>query len=124
MLPTMMLIVLGSSVQNSSYTLRLQSCHDGDPLTIHGFWPETKEWCRGAAFDPGLIHSLQPDLNTWWPSCEDNTTLFHEHEWLKHGTCSPWNEHDYFALVLHLRSQYSDARQTCFDANLKVVSCS
>lgn len=109
-----------------AYLLRLiNTCDPNGPLTIHGLWPEGKEWCPGPPFNSTALATLSADLQRWWPSCEgdDNATAFHEHEWLKHGRCAPWVIYDYFALALGLRAKYPDAEQTCFNTNLVTTPC-
>lgn len=99
------------------YVFQLQQCYDNDRVTIHGLWPEWDQWCDGPNFNPSLLASIQPQLDKWWPSCDDNSTSFHAHEWEKHGTCSGMSELDYFNTALQLRSLYTPNLTTCLWAN-------
>jgi ribonuclease T2 len=47
------------------------------------------------------------DMNQYWPNIKSNTSdvdydSFWEHEWTKHGTCSPLNQTNYFNTTLNL----------------------
>jgi ribonuclease I len=92
------------------YVLALDKCTDDAPFTIHGLWPQYNEYnwpsfCDpSATYDPNAISDLMSQMNTDWPACNwgHNQTWFLSHEWLKHGTCSQWDEHDYFAAALSI----------------------
>ena len=113
-------------VCNVTYMLALQSCTAG-VHTLHGLWPDGAQWCPGPAFDPNAVRDLEPALAQWWPSCEGdrNATAFHAHEWERHGTCSPYTQHAYFATALALRARYGPlpADRVCLDCALAKVPC-
>lgn len=113
------------SAAEPDLVLRLLDCYGNGTLTVHGLWPQA-EWCGGRPFSVTAIDPLIAELDRWWPSCEPpyNNTAFWEHEYAKHGRCSPWpKEVDYFSVALSLRAEHPDSVQTCFDNDLNVQPC-
>jgi ribonuclease I len=110
---------------NNTYVLEMETCHGKH--TLHGLWPEWGQWCPGPGFDPNAMPDLQAQLDIWWPACAGtmNNTEFHAHEWLKHGRCTPLNQHDYFAKGLSLRDRYGPGTQDriCLSANFSQIPC-
>ena len=92
----------------------------GDPqtfcenhLVIHGLWPQYSSGgypstCTDEPFDEQIVVDIgMSEMNQYWPNIKSNTTnpdydSFWEHEWTKHGTCSPLNQTDYFNTTLNL----------------------
>lgn len=82
-------------------------------LTIHGLWPNRNDgsWpqtCSDEQFNLSLLDDLSDELEQNWPNVKAlkpgsrSHESFWSHEWSKHGTCSGLNQHDYFAMALHL----------------------
>lgn len=83
--------------------------------TIHGVWPSRSVgsdkypcMCSYERLNENLFKDYLNGLNTYWPSLKEGYTneRFWEHEWLKHGTCSGYTQHDYFGLGLVLRDKF------------------
>lgn len=80
---------------------------------IHGLWPENSDntwdqFCTKEKFDESKVARLMPELNKYWPNLEkgkNNESLW-KHEWEKHGTCTKFNQHDYFAKTIQLSQAY------------------
>ena len=106
MLPIVGLLA-AASLHSQSYVFQFSD--DCGNRTIHGLWPEWASWC-GGTYDPSKIESVQNQLTVYWPSCvgDDNASTFHAHEWLKHGTCSDYDEAEYFATALRLYQLFKD----------------
>ena len=116
---TLMLIV------DNTYVFQMQQCNG--IRTVHGLWPQWGEWCAGPPFSSKAIEPLAPELAKYWPSCAggDNATQFHEHEWLKHGTCAGTSEFDYFSAALALRNVYANSTdlRICLDSEFNRIDC-
>ena len=107
MLPLLQVLAVAplAMLSQQSYVFQLStSCGN---RTVHGLWPQWAEYC-GGSFDVNAIAPLEADLSTKWPSCvgDDNATAFHEHEWLKHGTCSDFDERTYFETAMRLYDKF------------------
>ena len=93
------------------YELALKRCHLSDQnWTIHGLWPQYtyKKWpafChKKAFFNHSVLEPIMDQLNNSWSSCWGRSTNYHfwRHEYLKHATCSPFDEFNYFNKTLGL----------------------
>ena len=100
--------------------LAVQKCDSGSNWTIHGMWPQVNshdykpcEDCSNVPFSLSAISDLMPDVDKYWPSCRHDTEQeFLQHEWSKHGTCSGFDVHGYFAAVLKV-FKAGQWRSTC-----------
>jgi ribonuclease I len=95
------------------YDLALKKCHSLDKnYTIHGVWPEYNnteypQFCnKSIKFNYTILNPILPELNKYWYSCPgkgSSNKSFWEHEYLKHGLCTPFiDEIDYFNWTLNL----------------------
>jgi ribonuclease I len=84
------------------YAFGLTRCDTEHNFTIHGLWPENKEFCSNEKFNISLIQDLQNEMNIKWFSCYGNNTEFWNHEWSKHGTCTNFTQHQYFEKSLSI----------------------
>lgn len=107
-----------SCYENPSWT----QCGDpqtfwGNHLVIHGLWPQYSSGgypstCRDEPFDEQVIVNIgMNDMNQYWPNIKSNIhdadyDSFWEHEWTKHGTCSPLNQTNYFNNTLNLGKMF------------------
>ena len=102
-----------ASISSYEYILALERCLDKSVgnFTIHGLWPQynSKTWpqyCnKSSHFDIESLDPIMNDINKYWNTCKQfNRTekWFLSHEWLKHGTCTPFNEIEYFSTGLAL----------------------
>ena len=77
-----------------------------------GLWPTYNEtsypqYCNGSEkFDMNTIKNLTNILNSYWGSCDEVNENFWAHEWEKHGTCSPYQEYDFFHTVWRVYQKY------------------
>jgi len=82
-------------------------------FVIHGLWPQYSTGgypsdCTDEPFDEEVIVDIgMDDMNQYWPNVKSNTSdpdydSFWEHEWTKHGTCSPLSQENYFNTTLNL----------------------
>jgi len=81
-------------------------------FTIHGLWPENKDGsypsdCAGPKFNLSTINSLVTSLNKVWPSNNGANSVFWQHEWEKHGTCSEFEQYAYFSNSINLQGLYN-----------------
>ncbi len=98
----------------------LQQKHD---FTLHGLWPNKKEcginyeFC-GKVKTPNakckypnikITKSTFNDLKEIMPSAKYGTCL-EKHEWWKHGTCTNFNEEQYFMLSIKLTKQFNTSK--------------
>jgi ribonuclease T2 len=80
------------------------------PISIHGLWPENlapgryPRDCSGPALE--LAPALERDLSALMPGMADG---LHEHEWLRHGTCSGLDDDEYFRHTLTLARRVDSA---------------
>ena len=93
------------------YDLALKKCHASERnYTIHGLQPEYNQnlwpaFCnKTQKFNYTILNPILPQLNKYWYSCGGGSnSSFWEHEYLKHGLCTPFsNELDYFNWTLNL----------------------
>ena len=82
-------------------------------FTLHGLWPEYEtgypQNCGSESFDKsGVVAAIGKDVLTrYWPNVkttEKNAgySLFWQHEWAKHGTCSGLDQVEYFTQAINL----------------------
>ncbi|WJX22464.1 phytepsin [Trifolium repens] len=81
-------------------------------FTVHGLWPSNNmgcdpELCVPNSFDINKINSLIVDLRDAWPSLFIRNYKFWENEWNKHGSCSAFNQYEYFKLGLDIWKEYN-----------------
>jgi ribonuclease I len=85
----------------------------GNHFVIHGLWPQYSSGgypsdCTSESFDETVINEIGlEDMNHYWPNVKSEPTdadydSFWQHEWTKHGTCSPLSQLDYFNTTLIL----------------------
>jgi ribonuclease T2 len=85
----------------------------GTNFVIHGLWPQYSSNgypsdCTEESFDETVIDEIGlEDMNHYWPNVKSEPTdadydSFWQHEWTKHGTCSPLSQLDYFNTTLNL----------------------
>ena len=83
---------------------------------IHGLWPQQcgecpscgyPTYCRNVKYNSTILEYFEPYISEHW-----NSTLW-EHEWLKHGSCTVWNEWEYFYHALQLSKCYPCYRTEC-----------
>lgn len=82
-------------------------------FVIHGLWPQYStggypSTCTDEQFDNNVIDIIGIDtMNKYWPNVKSNVTdpdynSFWQHEWTKHGTCSPLTQIEYFNTTINL----------------------
>ncbi len=82
-------------------------------FVIHGLWPQYSSGgypstCTNEPFDNSVVEAIGMDtMNQYWPNVKSNTSApdynsFWQHEWTKHGTCSPLNQYEYFNTTINL----------------------
>ena len=100
---------------------------------IHGLWPQINstaypEYCKTVSYIPPT-GQLLTDMNAYWHGCDD--TLW-EHEWEKHGSCTPMDENTFFNTTLTLFLENSklldnckedDCILACFDLDFNIIKC-
>lgn len=108
-----MIITFCSISLGLEYILALERCDNSPPgnYTIHGLWPQFNstswpQYCNESAeFNYDALSPLMNQIDMLWQTCaEFNHTekWFLKHEWIKHGTCTPFTEVQYFSTVLAL----------------------
>ena len=110
MLFLILLLFFGSTqaIDPQYYVFALSRCTANQNWGIHGLWPEWNSTSWPQFCNPGNhlnlneIAPLMPTMNLYWHSCEGNNTEFWSHEWLKHGTCTPFDQYTYFSVALYL----------------------
>jgi ribonuclease I len=111
-IPLLLIAMIGSAT-SLEYLLALERCEDAPPgdFTIHGLWPQYNQtswpqFCnKSATFDYQALQPLMPQISKWWQTCQEfhhTEPWFLKHEWLKHGTCTPFTEVQYFGTGLAL----------------------
>lgn len=89
----------------------------GTNFVIHGLWPQYSSGgypsdCTNEPFDNDAIVAVGMDvMNQYWPNVKSLTTdpdydSFWEHEWTKHGTCSPLGQTSYFNTTINLSKTF------------------
>lgn len=100
---------------------------DATNFVLHGLWPDDGDrdfndtvycavsqgliqqdkdgdWCDMP--DMGLSDAVETDLFVLMPGA---TSCLHDHEWIKHGTCSELTPEAYYALSNHLTALFSQS---------------
>jgi len=86
-------------------------------FVIHGLWPQYStggypSTCTTEPFDNNVIDIIGDDtMNKYWPNVKSNVTdpdynSFWQHEWTKHGTCSPLTQQEYFNTTITLSKTF------------------
>lgn len=89
------------------YNLAMKNCNT-NTWSIHGLWPEWRyksgwpQYCKNVTFSKKDLNSIIVSLNMKWYSCEESNVKFWIHEWFKHGSCTNFNELEYFRNGLKL----------------------
>lgn len=99
--------------------------------SIHGLWPEQREYCHKVPFNYSALSPILTELDSHWKSCYETNEKFWSHEWKKHGTCSNMSEYEYFNRGLSLFYQYrnnctnKDSKECnlCFGHDYEPVEC-
>ena len=100
---------------------------------IHGLWPQINstaypEYCKTVSYT-NPTGELLTDMNAYWRGCDD--TLW-EHEWEKHGSCTPMDENTFFNTTLTLflentklldNCKEEDCILACFDLDFNIIKC-
>ena len=81
---------------------------DARSFTLHGLWPSREGaaecsypcTCTAEKFDQSKIGSILPQMTEFWPSSYPPNAPFWSHEWTKHGTCSGFQQLEYFSTTL------------------------
>lgn len=80
-------------------------------FTIHGLWPSNavplhpRNCIIPSSFDFNRIQSLVPLLSIAWPNLNGINKRFWKTQWDKHGSCSLFNQFDYFKHAIYLWSK-------------------
>jgi len=86
-------------------------------FTIHGLWPQFSgggypSYCTDEAFNPASPEAVGlDDMYERWPNMQaeegsSDYDSFWEHEWTKHGTCSPLAQTTFFNTTMNLDASY------------------
>lgn len=123
---------IGQDVQFD--VLAIKKCSRVSGWSIHGWWPEYSvdkwpQWCnrlRYNEFNKTAISSIQSQLDQYWYSCPGwniNNYQLLQHEWEKHGTCTPKSVLDYFeqGLTAFHTAGYNDWYHCCDNANTQCL---
>jgi ribonuclease I len=100
---------------------------------IHGLWPQINstaypEYCKTVSYT-NPTGQLLTDMNAYWRGCDD--TLW-EHEWEKHGSCTPMDEDTFYNTTLTLflennklldNCKEDDCILACFDLDFNIITC-
>ena len=100
---------------------------------IHGLWPQINstaypEYCKTVSYT-NPTGELLTDMNAYWRGCDD--TLW-EHEWEKHGSCTPMDEDTFYNTTLTLflennklldNCKEDDCILACFDLDFNIIKC-
>ncbi len=67
------------------------------------------EYCTKSKFNESEVETLKSELVSNWPNLlrDQNEDSLWAHEWNKHGTCSRFNQFNYFARTLSLHNRYN-----------------
>jgi ribonuclease T2 len=87
-------------------------------FTVHGLWPQYSSggypsFCTTEAFDPAAPEAVGMDtMIEYWPNVQEavdgsDYDSFWEHEWTKHGTCTPMTQTAYFNATINLAKAFS-----------------
>lgn len=87
--------------------------------------------CPGPKFNVTALNPIRGELDKVWISCNGDNPSFWNHEWSKHGTCSPYKQLEYFQTALKLRGKYLDNCdegnyvdcRMCLDYDLSEMEC-
>jgi ribonuclease I len=98
--------LFGSSNNEKCYVLSLLHSKKG-LWHIHGLWVDYKNGgypthCKQVQFDQTKLKTIMGPLNVFWYSDSEKNSLFWEHEYKKHGSCTTLEEFDYFNKTLDL----------------------
>ena len=116
------------TVNSLEYLLALERCEGAAPgaFTIHGLWPQYNQtswpqFCnKSATFDYQALQPLMGQIDRYWLTCSEfnhTESWFLKHEWLKHGTCTPFSAVQYFGTGLALYQMLPWAVQCPPDIN-------
>tara|TARA_R100001163_G_C5067780_1_gene207186 strand:- start:2753 stop:3280 length:528 start_codon:yes stop_codon:yes gene_type:complete len=92
------------------FDLALKKCDVNSDWSIHGLWPEydSQHWpqfCKPTKLNHKEISKIEDSLNKYWYSCDNNignNWSFWNHEYSKHGTCTGFNQTQYFVVTIQL----------------------
>jgi len=122
MLLIALILLIVEYVESSYYTFGLTRCDLDHSFTIHGLWPNQKEFCSEEKFDVKNIEPIIDKMELNWFSCYGNDTEFWDHEWSKHGTCTNFTQINYFNKSLWLYDKIIINNYTHF-CNAKEKEC-
>ena len=126
------IFVINSENIYNYYELAVQKWCSSNYM-IHGLWPQINstaypEYCKTVSYT-NPTGQLLTDMNAYWHGCDD--TLW-EHEWEKHGSCTPMDENTFFNTTLTLFLENSklldnckedDCILACFDLDFNIIKC-
>lgn len=108
---------MGDKSQNPNYKKTCKA-HLPTEITIHGMWPQTigstvqLGYCpeNTDKFNADHLKPIHSQLVHQWPTAftgpGQSDETFWQHEWEKHGTCSPFSMFNYFHETLQLDLKY------------------
>lgn len=80
---------------------------------VHGLWPDCcnqvgwPSYCQNVTFNVTELEPIMSQLEQVWFPTNNSTTQIElwSHEYLKHGSCTHWDELNYFEVALCLNSK-------------------
>nr|QYA18561.1 ribonuclease T2 [Clandestinovirus] len=105
----------------STYTLGLLYDHKVDRYQMHGLWVDSccknssklvadyPFFCKNVTWEWEKLKPIWSNLTEmWYPHGDQGQQKnLMEHEWLKHGSCTPYDILSFFKMSLCIREQFS-----------------
>ena len=104
-------VVLGSVCKVQEYDVSFLYNNHTELYEMHGLWPEQccnqlgwPEFCQNVTFDTSVLAPIIDQLHKIWFPSNNRDQQMHliKHEYIKHGSCTPYSEFDYFNNTLCL----------------------